>query len=272
MTAVVPHILGGGLVSYVAYGGGTDSTGMLVELVRRGERIDLVMFADTGGERPETYAYVDVFSQWLVEHGAPAVTIVRHTRRDGSWESLEDECLRIKALPSLAYGWKKCSGKFKREPQEKFLNHWPAARAAWARGEQVVRIIGYDIDERRRADRQKPDDKYTYRYPLIEWGWDRAACRAAIADARLPMPGKSACFFCPASKKSEILSLPADLRARAIAMEDNAQGTLTTVRGLGRRFAWRDLIAADEAQSKLFPEPPEMACECVDGNDDEDGE
>jgi len=39
----------------VSYGAGTNSTAMLVEMVRRGEHVDVITFADTGGERQETY-------------------------------------------------------------------------------------------------------------------------------------------------------------------------------------------------------------------------
>src|SRR5205823_7045341 len=38
----------------VAYGLGVDSTALLVEFARRGIRPDLILFADTRGEKPET--------------------------------------------------------------------------------------------------------------------------------------------------------------------------------------------------------------------------
>lgn len=37
-----------------AYGAGLDSTAMLVEMVEAGERVDHVLFADTGAEKPVT--------------------------------------------------------------------------------------------------------------------------------------------------------------------------------------------------------------------------
>ena len=39
----------------VAYGLGVNSTALLVEFVKRDIRPDLILFADTGGEKPETY-------------------------------------------------------------------------------------------------------------------------------------------------------------------------------------------------------------------------
>ena len=44
----------------LAYGVGVDSTALLVELEARGQRPDLVLTADTGVEKPATYAYLDV--------------------------------------------------------------------------------------------------------------------------------------------------------------------------------------------------------------------
>jgi hypothetical protein len=86
---------------------------------------------------------------------------------------------------------------------------------------------------------------FTYWYPLVDWGMDRLACEQCIRDAGLPVPVKSACFFCPAMKKAEIIELrvrhPA-LLERALAIEANAQPNLTTVRGLGRSFAWTDVL------------------------------
>ena len=38
----------------VSYGGGTNSTAMLIAMVLKGIKPDLILFADTGGELPET--------------------------------------------------------------------------------------------------------------------------------------------------------------------------------------------------------------------------
>lgn len=66
-----------GVPKIVSYGGGTNLTALLVGLTERNIKVDLILFADTGGERPETYRYVRMFSDWLVEHGQPSITWVR---------------------------------------------------------------------------------------------------------------------------------------------------------------------------------------------------
>lgn len=252
----------------VAYGAGTNSTALLVGLHELGLRPDLILFADTGGERPETYAYLDTMDAWLLSVGFPTLGRVRYTMRDGTQETLEDRSLRTKSLPSIAYGYKACSEKFKRRPQDRFVSNWEPAKQAWAAGLRCVKLIGYDAEEERRVrNTPKEDNKYVYQYPLYDWDWDREACLDAIDRAGLPRPGKSACFFCPSSKKTEVLDLQKnhpDLFSRACAMEANAE--LTTVKGLGRRWAWRDLPQLDASSRQCLTDPDDVPCGCYDGS------
>jgi hypothetical protein len=255
--------------TFVAYGAGVNSTAMLCGWMERGLRpVDAVIFSDTGGERPSTYRHLDLVSDWLVSHGWPAIVRVHAVNSGGERKTLEADCEQYRRLPSLAYGWKTCSDKFKTAPQRKYLNNLAAAKERWDRGERVLKLVGYDADEPHRAttgDRQ--GEKYWYRYPLIEWGWGRKECIAAIERAGLPVPTKSACFFCPANTVDEIKQLRdeyPDLMARALAMEGSAR--LTSVKGLGRRFSWRDLIEGKPVP--LFES--EIACECYDGAGDDD--
>src|SRR3984885_8980269 len=55
----------------VAYGLGVDSTAMLIEFAMRGIRPDLILFADTGGEKPETYQYLKIIRPYLARVGFP---------------------------------------------------------------------------------------------------------------------------------------------------------------------------------------------------------
>lgn len=265
-----------------SYGVGTNSTALIVEMVRLGLPIDAILSADPGGERSRTYAYRDLFSEWLIARGYPPITVVK---KGGLQETLEEDCLRKAMLPSLAYGYKGCSHKYKIEPQGKWVNNWLPAREAWAAGIKVVKLIGYDMDEPHRA--AIPEDaKYTYRYPLLEWGWGRDECVEAITRAGLPQPGKSSCFFCPAMTKPEILQLrkeEPELLIRALNIESTAKaaGNLNSINGLGRRLNWGEfveLVAEAEANDPTafflrqqdFPTPP--PCGCYDGMGQEDFE
>jgi hypothetical protein len=248
----------------VAYGLGVDSTAMLVEFALRGIRPDLILFADTGGEKPETYAYLPVMQEYLVGVGFPAVITVRYEPTRAAYRTLEEQCLHTGTLPSLAYGGKSCSLKYKRSPQDKYiLAAYPPAQIL-GQNQRIVRVIGFDAGEERRtyahaakAVDLEPGERlsreqwldqhyFTYWYPLLEWGYDRQRCKRVIAHAGLPIPIKSACFFCPASKKHEILWLEEhhpELLERALCSERNARPGLTSVKGLGRSFAWENYLS-----------------------------
>ena len=235
-------------MNIVSFGGGTNSAALLIGLYKHKIPIDLITFADTGAEHPHTYQFIRQMDKWLSEHGMPQITIVQNVDRYGNRLSLETECLRSHTLPSIAYGYKRCSQKHKIAPQEKFCNHYAPCREVWQRREKVNRYIGYDAGEAKRYERSRKhneaDKKYNNRYPLIEeWGWNRDDCIREIKAARLPQPGKSSCFFCPSMKKQEILSLKEnypDLFDRAVALEENALPYLKTVKGLGRSYSWKE--------------------------------
>lgn len=245
----------------VSYGVGVDSTAMLVAMYQRGIRPDLILFSDPGAEWPETYAYLPIINAWLESVGFPTVTVVRYQPKRAKYSTLEGKCLNNQTLPSLAFGKHSCSIVFKAFPQDKFVQRWQPAIDAWAAGQRVRKAIGYDSSDqdcRRRvkADRavskkaakgDRDAKRYTYFYPLQDWHLDRVACIALIENAGLPVPCKSACFFCPASKKHEIIKLRDThpvLFHRALKVERTAQfgkHGLNTVKGLGRNFAWADL-------------------------------
>lgn len=187
----------------VAYGMGVDSTAMLIGLAARGIVPDLILFADTGGEKPTTYAYQATMDQHLQSWNFPTITVVRNVPQDfKNWPpyyTLEENCLTNGTLPSLAFGFGSCSQKWKAAPQDKFLKTWELAIACWRQGGRVVKAIGYDAgpaDLRRRNHAGNNDDpRYQFWYPLIDWGWDRQRCIDEIARAGLPIPVKSSCFF-----------------------------------------------------------------------------
>lgn len=194
-------------------------------------------------------------NDWLLRHDMPQITVVKNVDRHGNRLSLEAECLRSHTLPSIAYGYKRCSQKHKISPQEKFCNNHPLCREEWAQGKKVVRFIGYDAGEIKRYERSRKynltDKKYLNRYPLIEeWHWNREDCIRAIQEAGLPQPGKSSCFFCPSMKQAEIEDLKLqypELFQRAIAIEENALPYLNKVKGLGRNYAWNERFGKENA-------------------------
>ena len=141
----------------VSFGGGTNSTAMLIEMVRRNIHADVILFADTGGEHPHTYEHVNEFSQWLVDRGHMPIMTVKQEK------TLEEDCLIRKALPSIAYGFKTCSQRWKIAPQDKFMNNCESANEIWKSGEKITKYVGFDSDEAHRI-KDYSDKKYTVEY------------------------------------------------------------------------------------------------------------
>lgn len=248
----------------VSYGGGVNSLAMLIGYIERGVRPDAVVFADTRGEKPETYDYLRrVLPPWLEAQGLPALDVVcradfagERRLRTGD-QSLEAECLRLGFLPSKVYGYSTCADKWKLDP---FNWH---TRKRW-QDALITKAIGFESGEEDRISAVQ-DEGYQKVYPLIEWGWTRAMCEVRIIAAGLPVPVKSACYYCPSSTKTEVLALSRRhplLFRRAVDLEAQALGNGKTlvVAGLGRKWSWKDLIDADAAQFDLFPETPVEGC------------
>jgi len=197
-----------------SYGGGVNTVASLIVMRRLGVTPTAIVMADPGSERRRTIAYRDeILPPWLDRVGFPRVTVITRAEegafRERAWrlETLREECLRIGALPSIAYGWKKCSAKYKAETQRWWVSRQPWALAEWAAGRRLVKAIGYDLDEGRRVRSAFQNDweeaRFVPWYPLYAAGLDRADCEELIAEEGLPSPGKSACTFCPGNKLAE---------------------------------------------------------------------
>lgn len=260
----------------VSYGGGVDSTAMIVGLWREGIRPDVILMADTGSEMPGTYDYLPGFDRWLESVGFPRLTIVRNRSPKARNISLEDNCLKNETLPSQAFrggkpGGGACSAKWKHEP----MDRWLLANAIELRR----RAVGFDAgvrDSKRAAKgsgeaKKHKRDRFTYY--LQTWRWDRERCKAEIVAAGLEVPGKSSCFFCPAMQRDEVRELARkhpNLLRRAIALESRAvngrhtirrlaEGKKVTVKGLGRRAGSWESWAREEKLLSEYGGPADAA-------------
>jgi hypothetical protein len=225
----------------VANGAGVDSMAMMVGFKHRSIVPDLILFANTGSEKPETYAYLPIMQEWLKAAGFPPMIVVRYQPKKtkfGHYSSLGENCIRNGTLPSLAFGFKSCSQKWKVAPQNSYCDSWQPALYAWGHGIRVTKAIGYDCgprDSKRYADSAECEDpKYRYIYPLRDWGWDRERCIMEIEREGLPVPVKSACYFCPATKAAELKALPGHQLRAIVIIEARARPHLRTIQGLWR--------------------------------------
>lgn len=267
--------IAGGSVPFISTCGlGVNSAAGLILLSKIGLRPDVILFADTGGEKAATYAYLPILMDWCDRVGFPPITVVKrrvdHERQihDEKYDTLEQECLVKKCLPSIAYFRRSCSMKWKHDPQEYWANHWEPAQERWATGGKVLKSIYYEAGEESRAKRHF-DEKYVYWHPLFDYGWGHEECVEAIRLEGLPIPPKSSCFFCPEMTPREIFALQRDepeQLERALKLETNAD--LRTIKGLGKdQYSWRDLIDSKVPLDVIEKEnrAGRMPCMCNDG-------
>lgn len=225
----------------VSFGAGVDSSAMLVALRAASIRPALITFADTGGEKPETLAHLARMNEVLGTWGWPLIQVCRKVpMAETGYSDLYGNCMANETLPSLAFGMKSCSIKWKQVPQDQFIKgvtrgpNKCAPHPVWHEfqrtGQRIVKLIGYDCgkaDLRRSKKLSAADADFDYAYPLQAIGWARPDCVAAItrmlsADM---VPIKSACFFCPASKHWELFWLAAhhpELLEHALLLERRA--------------------------------------------------
>jgi hypothetical protein len=186
----------------ISYGGGVQSTALVVLAVTGRMLADVALFSNVGddSEHPATVRYVrEVAIPWAAERGLPIHELHR-TRRDGTvetlWEQLHAEGSRTINIPvrmaNGAPGNRNCTATFKMA----VVGKWLKAHGASATTPADV-LIGISTDELERANSKRAESYERPLYPLLDLGLDRSACAQIIRDAGLPVPPKSACFFCP---------------------------------------------------------------------------
>ena len=247
----------------VCYGMGVDSTAMLVLLHQLGHKPDLIIFADTGGEKPETYAYLPIINKWLDSVGFPRVVVVSYKPPIANYTTLEGNCLDNQTMPSISFNFirKSCSQKWKAKTINDYLlgvsrgprkcDGWQPALDAIALGINPVKLIGFDASpaDKRRATKTPCDfPPFVSAYPLQAEGLTRPKCVELIKSVGLPVPLKSACWFCAANQPWERYWLAAahpDLFKRALLIELNwltgkHKEKRQSVRGLSAGVSWAE--------------------------------
>jgi hypothetical protein len=257
-----------------SYGGGTHSTAALVLAAQGQLDYGIFLFANVGAdsERPATLRYVhDIAMPYAELHGIELLE-VRKVLRDGTPQTLMERIdASDKSIPipvrmgeDGAPGNRTCTAEFKIRVIEKELRRRGATK------EQKATVgIGISVDEWQRAGSpEDPRSPYQLRdYPLLTRDVTRADCTRIIREAGLPLPPRSACYFCPFHTREEwrrLARTEPDLFAKACALEDklHARG-----RALGRGefylTRWgkplRELF--DGSEGVLFEDENDMPCD-----------
>jgi hypothetical protein len=188
----------------ISYGGGVQSTALCV-LATQGKigQIDVALFANVGddSEHPATITYVrEVMIPWCAERGLP-VHELKRVKRSGETETLWERLMKkdSRSLPipvrmpdTGAPGTRNCTDVFK----IKVIERWLKAHGVSKTSPAAV-CIGFSTDEAHRASNRRATPYELPEHPLLDLRLSRTDCKNIISRAGLPVPPKSACFFCP---------------------------------------------------------------------------
>lgn len=175
--------------NYLSFGGGVNSVALMLWLIEHDIEFESV-FADHGGDYPETYKYVDM----LMAKGYEITRLKAKTNVHGEPRNLYDASYEYRFTPGGFNRW--CSKAYKVKPITNYVQ------------KPCFLFLGIAAEEAHRAKRNKEYEFGIVRdYPLIEHNINRQGCIEIIKRHGLPVPPKSGCFFCPFQKASEIREL-----------------------------------------------------------------
>lgn len=215
-----------------SYGGGQQSNAALVLAAQGKIAFRTFVFANVGNdsEQPETLRYIEDHAKpYAAAHGIEFVELSRVGRsgpRRGETRTLLADLERPDSksigipvhMDGGGPGTRQCTDRYK----IKVIADWLTTRGATNDNPATVGI-GISLDEIHRANNRTRIPHEHVTYPLLELGLRRTDCQRIIRAAGLPIPPKSACWFCPMKRPTEWHELrrnQPDLFERACALED----------------------------------------------------
>lgn len=256
-----------------AYGGGQQSTAMLVLAAQRALDFPLFIFANTGAdsEYPPTLDYVEEYAKpYAARHGIelvevyktfagqPDTILAKITRTDRS------QIIPVRSRRDGPPMSRSCTVDFKIEAIGKELRR----RGASPENPATV-AIGISLDEMERANRKnRPYERIVY--PLLRVGdlslprpLTRDDCARVIREAGLPVPPKSSCFFCPFHSLNEWIRQRRDepeLFARSVALEREISEKVGSPRFLTRSGLPLDQVVPEGVDTLPFADDSDADC------------
>jgi len=178
------------VATVISYGGGVQSTALVVLAMSEGWDVDEIVHVDLlDAESPATREYVVRFREWLRREYGRDVTVIE---RNMYWDMLDNPAF----TPVPWHGRRErfmlkrqCTREYKVQPLTRYLyDRYPAGR--------IGLMLGISVDEYHRM-RDSSAARIEHVYPLVDRRLTRWQCRDIIERAGLVVPWKSSCWFCP---------------------------------------------------------------------------
>ncbi len=224
-----------------SFGGGVQSTAALCLAAQGQVPYRTFVFANVGhdSEHPATLAYLrDVAHPYAEAHGLTLVEIERRRRPHSAPTLLQEVLSSPRSIPipvrmaNGAPGNRLCTVKYK----IRAVAAWTKRHGATAACPATVGL-GISLDEWHRQNPSRIAHQ-RHAYPLLALRLTRQDCVQVIARAGLPVPPKSACWFCPMHGVKDWQRLAREtpeLFAQAAALERLLQERRTQ---LGKDAVW----------------------------------
>jgi hypothetical protein len=184
-----------------SFGCGVQSVAALVLAARGDIDYPLFLFANVGSDSENlgTLRYLTRFAiPFAADHGIELVELHK-LRRNGQRVTLLERIRESGSsvpipmrMSNGAPGNRQCTGDFKIAVVAKELKRRGASRS-----DPAVVGLGISLDEYQRARSDSRVAHEVLEYPLLDLRLTRSDCVALIGQAGLPVPPKSACWFCP---------------------------------------------------------------------------
>lgn len=196
-------------MTFANLSGGRDSSAMVVRWLERGEKLDYVLFCDTGFEFEEMYDYIDKLDNYLQKRFN--ISITRLDSRDviERWGFCEpitrgERAGQFRGIPRRL-GMDYCTREAKINPSKKFV--LSKSREKY----RNIVLIGYTHAEVTRG-RTSNLDYAIARYPLSEWQWNEQQCDDFLKSRGIANPlyqrfSRTGCYLCPKQSVQSLFNL-----------------------------------------------------------------
>lgn len=208
--------------------GGRDSSAMVVRWLESGERLEYVLFCDTGFEFPQMYDYIQKLRAYLKERFAVNFIIIDSRSKIMEWGfenpiSRGERKGRYRGIPRRL-GMDYCTREAKIKPSRDFVKS--ISKNAF----KNTVLIGYTHAEVERG-RVSNLDYAVARYPLHEWHWNERDCDYFLKSRGIANPlyqhfSRTGCYMCPKQSVHSLFVLYRDYPAlfqRMIDLEARAK-------------------------------------------------
>jgi len=265
-----------------SFGGGVQSTAVLVlqALGKIDIPYDYFIFANVGddSENPDTIAYMENYTiPFAIDNGIEIISVQKTSI--GDTESLLAYMYRTERsipIPVFLDGGsitgRSCTSDFKITVVDKWIKNNNYSHA--------IVGLGISTDEIRRMRDERWHDRFGKQkfgfwkkrhYPLIDLRLSRMDCHSIVKNVGLPKPPKSACWFCPYTKRNEWIEMKRnnpELFEKAIELENHLNSKIRDNTNISNvylhsptRGSLQPLDIATSTQMSMFDELEDESCD-----------